>query len=88
MEVDVARENVASSVEKERSMSHSFRRWLLVVFWLSILIFGVSAEPIQANSIGSSINSSQLVRALMISSSISFTIAISATLLYRRIMRS
>ena len=67
-------------------MSHSIGRWLLVAFWLSILVFGVS-EPTQAVSSGVSINSNQLVRVMLISSSILFTISISATLLYRRIMR-
>lgn len=68
-------------------MSHSISRWLLVIFWLSILVFGVS-EPTQAVSSGVSISSNQLVRVMLISSSILFTISIGTTLLYRRIMYS
>ena len=67
-------------------MSHSISRWLLVAFWLSILVFGVS-EPTQAVSGGVAINSNQLVRVMLISSSVLFTVAVGATLLHRRIMR-
>ena len=69
-------------------MSHSFRRWLLVIFWLSILVFGVSAEPTQASTFWGSLSNDQLVQTMLIASAALFGISGAATLLHRIITQN
>ncbi|MGB1250317.1 MAG: hypothetical protein ACPG8W_06770 [Candidatus Promineifilaceae bacterium] len=68
-------------------MSHSIGRWLLVAFWLSILVFGVSAEPTQSASFWGNLSSEQLIRTLLTSSAIMLGVSVTTSLLHRYLNR-
>lgn len=80
-------ENTLLCGRKGDFMSHSIGRWLLVAFWLSILVFGVSAEPTQSASFWGNLSSEQLIRTLLTSSAIMLGVSVTTSLLHRYLNR-